>query len=160
MNNLSEDDIEACQKAFADLDEDGLGAIKAQDLTIALERINVPLKGKKLYKLISEIDEKNTGLIKFSDFLQIYHQMKYAHLEEDDQDLVDAFVAIGGQEDKSGSINAELLIKILKEEFQMTINIEKLIHEVDTDGSGQIEFKEFKELLKSNYATENENEND
>lgn len=39
--NLSEEDIEICQKAFADLDEDGLGAIKASDLKIALERIGI-----------------------------------------------------------------------------------------------------------------------
>ncbi len=32
----------------------------------------------------------------------------------------------------------------------MTINIEELILEIDTDGSGEIEFDEFKELLKSN----------
>ena len=31
----------------------------------------------------------------------------------------------------------------------MTINIEKLIHEVDTDGSGEIEFDEFRLLLKN-----------
>lgn len=30
--NLSEDDIDCCQKAFADLDDDGLGAIKSNDL--------------------------------------------------------------------------------------------------------------------------------
>ena len=31
----------------------------------------------------------------------------------------------------------------------MTIDIEKLIEEVDEDGSGEIEFEEFKELLKA-----------
>jgi len=31
----------------------------------------------------------------------------------------------------------------------MTIDIEKLIKEVDTDGSGTIEFSEFKYLLQS-----------
>ena len=36
----------------------------------------------------------------------------------------------------------------------MTIDIEKLIEDVDDDGSGEIEFNEFKSLLKSNYANE------
>ena len=82
--NLNEDDIEYCQKAFADLDEDGLGAIKTKDLSVALERIGITLAEKELYKLIYEIDEKNTGLIKFSDFLTIYYRYKYANENDDD----------------------------------------------------------------------------
>ena len=35
------------------------------------------------------------------------------------------------------------LIKIIKEDFQMTIDIEKLIEEIDDDGSGEIEYDEF-----------------
>jgi Ca2+-binding EF-hand superfamily protein len=51
---------------------------------------------------------------------------------------------MGGQEDKTGHVNADMLIKIIKEEFQMTIDIESLIRDVDEDGSGEIEFDEFK----------------
>lgn len=34
----------------------------------------------------------------------------------------------------------------------MTIDIEKLIKEIDTDGSGEIEFDEFQALLMSDAA--------
>ena len=40
---------------------------------------------------------------------------------------MDAFVAMGGEENGEGSIDANKLIKIIKEEFEMTIDIEKLI---------------------------------
>ena len=56
---------------------------------------------------------------------------------------------MGGQADGNGSIDAKLLIKIIKEEFQMTIDIEKLIQDIDEDGSGQIEYDEFMNLLSS-----------
>lgn len=36
----------------------------------------------------------------------------------------------------------------------MTIDIEGLIKEIDKDGSGEIEFDEFKMLLKSGFANE------
>lgn len=42
---------------------------------------------------------------------------------------------MGGNVDKSGEVIAEKLISIIKE-FQMTIDIEKLIKEVDVDNSG------------------------
>lgn len=33
----------------------------------------------------------------------------------------------------------------------MTIDIEKLIDDIDKDGNGEIEYEEFKLLLKSHY---------
>ena len=35
----------------------------------------------------------------------------------------------------------------------MTIDIEKLIEEIDEDGSGEIEFDEFKALLQADWYT-------
>jgi calmodulin len=62
-------------------------------------------------------------------------------------ELLDAYVAMGGEPDGGGCVDATTLIKTIKEEFQMTIDIEKLIEEIDEDGSGEIEFDEFKALL-------------
>ena len=56
---------------------------------------------------------------------------------------------MGGLPDKEGYIDAEKLIRIIKDEFEMTIDIEKLIQDIDEDGSGQIEYDEFKNLLSS-----------
>ena len=60
---------------------------------------------------------------------------------------VEAFVSIGGNPDKSGDIDASKLIKIIKDEFQMTIDIERLIHEIDHNKSGGISYDEFKTLF-------------
>lgn len=38
--------------------------------------------------------------------------------------IVDAFVALGGQSDKTGYVDADKLIQIVKHEFGMTIDIE------------------------------------
>lgn len=74
--------------------------------------------------------------------------------------MLDAFVAMGGEPDGDGAINADKLIKTIKEEFEMTIDIEKLIKEIDEDGSGQIEFDEFTQLLQSGAGGEEEEEDD
>jgi Ca2+-binding EF-hand superfamily protein len=50
---------------------------------------------------------------------------------------------MGGDEDGGGCVDADMLIRTIKEKFEMTIDIEKLIREVDEDGSGEIEFDEF-----------------
>ena len=46
-------------------------------------------------------------------------------------------------------MNAQRLIDIVKKDFQMTIDIEQLIREIDEDGSGKIEYEEFMSLLSS-----------
>lgn len=61
--------------------------------------------------------------------------------------MMDAFIACGGEEDLSGCVKRETLVQIVKEEFGLPIDIEELINKVDTDGSGEIEFDEFEELL-------------
>ena len=66
--------------------------------------------------------------------------------------MLDAFVAMGGEPDGDGAINADKLIATIKHEFGMTIDIEKLIEEIDEDGSGQIEFDEFTALLTQGGA--------
>jgi len=76
------------------------------------------------------------------------------------EDLLDAFVAMGGEPDGDGAINAEKLIATIKVEFEMTIDIEKLIKEIDEDGSGQIEFGEFTALLQSGAPEDEEGEDD
>ena len=68
-------------------------------------------------------------------------------LGNDESELLDAFVAMGGEPDGEGCVDARKLIATIKEEFEMTIDIERLIQEVDEDGSGEIEFDEFKQLL-------------
>lgn len=60
---------------------------------------------------------------------------------------VDAFVACGGKPDKSGHVERSTLVKIIKHDFGLTIDIEELIDAIDADGSGEIEYEEFKELL-------------
>ena len=64
--------------------------------------------------------------------------------------MLDAFVAMGGEQDGGGCVDADKLIDTIKREFEMTIDIVALIAEVDEDGSGEIEFDEFKELLAGN----------
>ena len=44
---------------------------------------------------------------------------------------MEAFVAMGGSMDKTGNVDSAKLINIVKGEFKMTIDIERLINEID-----------------------------
>lgn len=51
---------------------------------------------------------------------------------------MDAYTAIGGPYDKSGHIDGDVLVRIIKNEFDLPIDIEQLIREVDDSGNGEI----------------------
>lgn len=105
-------------QAFKDLDEDGTDYIKVQDLKLALGRVYIELNEKELYKTISEVDEDNTGKVSFQNFLEIYYNKKILPgLDDKKQDLIDAFGAVGGGPGEEGSVDAEVLIHIIKKEF-------------------------------------------
>jgi calmodulin len=53
----------------------------------------------------------------------------------------DAFVACGGNSDCTGNIEREALIKIVKEDFGLTIDIQSLIEKFEND-AGQLSYEE------------------
>jgi calmodulin len=60
---------------------------------------------------------------------------------------VDAFIALGGNPDKTGQISTDKLRHVVKE-FGLTIDINRLIAETDTDRSGFIDYNEFAVMMK------------
>ncbi|KAJ0405983.1 hypothetical protein ATCC90586_000799 [Pythium insidiosum] len=145
---LAQDEIDACREAFLAFDKDRSGTIDVWELRQVLEAMGQQPTEEELFQMISEVDEDMSGAIDFAEFLQVIDNQKdRAALYEDDSDMIDAFVACGGKPDKSGFVRKETLIKIIKQDFGLTINIEEMINKLDVDGSGEIEFDEFKAIL-------------
>lgn len=64
------------------------------------------------------------------------------------EDTVDAFVALGGEADRSGHVSTAKLVSVVRS-FGLTLDIKRLISQADDDGSGVLEFDEFARLLSS-----------
>ena len=99
--------------------------------------------------MIAEADSENTGSIDYNQFKKVIAEQKKSQSLTNEEDTLDAFVAMGGEPDGEGSIDADKLIRIIRDEFEMTIDIVKLINDIDEDGSGEIEYDEFRNLLSS-----------
>ena len=132
---------------FMQFDYEQQGIISTSDLKQALEHLNERVSDTQVFRMIADSDPNNTGQMAFATFREIVMEKRENERGSDDADLLDAYVAMGGDPDGGGCVDAEKLIETIKKEFEMTIDIEKLIAEVDEDGSGEIEFDEFKELL-------------
>ena len=145
-------------EAFMAFDYDQQGAIGVNELKKALERVGEVVSDDQVYWMIAMADPENKGFINFAQFKMIIEEKRENERGSTEEDLLDAFVAMGGEPDGDGAINAEKLIETIKNEFEMTIDIEKLIEEIDEDGSGQIEFDEFTALLQAGAVDEGDDD--
>ena len=151
---VTEEDVmreveDKCLKAFKKYEADGdPGVVKSENVRNVLDDMDIKMDDIEMYQIISDIDPQNTGSIQYAPFKQKVIAREIARrVQSDEAELLDAYVAMGGEPDGGGCVDATKLIKTIKEEFQMTIDIEALIEEIDEDGSGEIEFDEFKALL-------------
>ena len=149
-DELAKEIEEKCWDAFLAFDKEGSGQITSGEVKYVLEMMGLKITEVEMFKMISEIDPDNTGVILYSEFKTRIVEREIQRLKgSDESELLDAYVAMGGEIDGGGCVDAKKLIDTIKQEFGMTIDIEKLIEEIDEDGSGEIEFDEFKALLQS-----------
>ncbi|CDW78390.1 ef hand family protein [Stylonychia lemnae] len=146
---LTKEEEAKCWEAFSAFDKDSSGYIDANELRIVLEMMGQKTTEEEIFRMIAEADAENTGRITYAQFKRVIAEQKKNQSLTNEEDTLDAFVAMGGQPNGEGYIDAEKLIRIIKNEFEMTIDIEKLINDIDEDGSGKIEYDEFRNLLSS-----------
>ena len=69
-----------------------------------------------------------------------------AEQENESDEYLDCFVSLSGQPDKEGCVSKESLIQIIKEEFELTIDMEEFLRKVGGD-SEDINYYHFCVLL-------------
>ena len=107
-----------CLEAFMAFDEEGSGAIASDQFKLVLEKIDIKMSDDEIYKMISEIDPENSGIIPYSAFkVRIVEAEVLRIMGSDETELLDAFVAMGGQPDGEGCVDANKLIATIKDEF-------------------------------------------
>jgi len=110
---------EKCYKAFLTFDKEGSGGeIKSDQVTQVLDFIDIKMSEQEILMCITEIDPENTGSILYAPFKQRIIQREVERvIGSDESELLDAYVAMGGEPDGGGCVDAKKLIKTIKEEF-------------------------------------------
>ena len=138
---------------------------------------------EEIFQMISQVDDDNSGEIEFAEFMKVIEIQQASNAKvSDETDTIEAFVALGGNADKTGEISTEKLRAVVKvrgcllfqsrlcgapmwkslipktapnvsllfslpQDFGLTSDIDKLIRETDADGSGQVDYPEFKAMM-------------
>lgn len=145
---LDEGFIQKCREAFNTFDADGSGTIDTQEMKLLLEAIGEAPTEEELFRFMADVDEDGTGEIEFAEFLRAFEKQRGGQEElENEEDTIDAFIALGGEPDKTGFVDIKKLVRVVKEEFCMTIKIERLVEELDKDKDGKLNYREFTALF-------------
>lgn len=144
---LTDAEIKAAEEAFDHFDRRNQGQIRTGDITDAMKKIGYTIKPAFMDKMSDEIDEEGTGYIDFNEFKKIIIQKKKD--DEDEKELKEAFRVLDTE--KRGEINVDKLRWILKNlgDDLTEEEIDDMIADTDTDGSGFVDYDEFCKLMMS-----------
>ena len=70
---------------------------------------------EEIFQMISQVDDDNSGEIEFAEFLKVIENQKTTAAKANDEtDTIDAFIALGGQPNKTGEISTDTLKEVIK----------------------------------------------
>jgi len=144
---LSEAQLTAAKDAFKNFDKKNEDKIKVGDIEAALKKLGHTIKPDWLEKVEHMIDAEGTGYIKYDEFCSIVR--KKCQDDEDERELREMFRIL--DKEKRGEVNTSELRWILKNlgDDLTEADIDDMIADVDTDGSGWIDYNEFHKLMCS-----------
>lgn len=167
--NLTEEQQQEIRKAFEVFDADKSGAIDADELSCAMKTLGFTTKMEEIIAMIAEVDNDGSGTVEYKEFEQMMAKLMLGPAPDDDEDdkkkakksthfketlsetqhqeIKQAFEAF--DTDASGKIDAEELTQAMKTlGLERTPDeIKKMIADVDTSGTGEIEFPDFVEMM-------------
>lgn len=148
MDDLTPEQIAILQKAFNSFDREKTGSISSDTVAEILRLMGQPFNSKILEEMIEEVDEDKSGQIEFAEFITL--AAKFI-VEEDEEALQKELREAFRLYDKEGNgfIPTSCLREILRElDDQLSEDdLDMMIEEIDSDGSGTVDFDEFMEVM-------------
>ena len=99
--------------------------------------------------MIEEKGIKKIDLIAALRAWNYLRDLKVEDEEDEDNDVLHAFVAMGGNSDKSGGVKKQTLIDIITVQFGLTINMEEMFEEAGLDIDDELTYSDFVALFGS-----------
>ncbi len=89
--------------------------IDALELKATLNAMGQNPTEEEIFQMISQVDDDNSGEIEFAEFLKVIENQKTTAAKANDEtDTIDAFIALGGQPNKTGEISTDKLKEVIK----------------------------------------------
>lgn len=123
-------------------DKDGDGTINTKELGTAMRAMGQNPTEAELREMIQEVDSDGSGSIDFQEFCAMMEK-KINEEGDPEEEMKEAFAVF--DKDGSGTISADELRQVMLNmgEKMTEEEIDDMIKEADSDGNGEIDYKEF-----------------
>ncbi|GAB0094889.1 troponin C [Sergentomyia squamirostris] len=148
MDDLDKEQVALLKKAFDAFDQEKQGFIGSSMVGTILAMLGHQLDQQMLDEIIAEVDEDGSGQIEFEEFATLAARFL---VEEDAEamqaELKEAFRLY--DKEGNGYITTSVLREILRElDDKITEDdLDMMIEEIDSDGSGTVDYDEFMEVM-------------
>ncbi|CAG0913453.1 unnamed protein product [Notodromas monacha] len=145
---MDDEQIQMLKKTFAMFDSGKTGQIDMDKIKTILNTLGQNFDEDELAALVEENDTEATGKCNFDSFATIVgHFLEEEDAEAMQQELKEAFRLY--DKEGNGYITTAVLREILGvlDDKLTPDQLDEMIDEIDTDGSGTVDFEEFMEMM-------------
>ncbi|KAL5018744.1 hypothetical protein ScPMuIL_004466 [Solemya velum] len=144
---VSEKRFNDAHQTFNLFDKKGNGEVATKELGAMFKSLALSVDGEKMKDWADEADEDATGYIKWENFKEIFERKLKE--DEDERELREAFRVLDkGNKGVIDVADLKWILQSLGDDLTEE-EIEDMIIETDTDGSGTVDYEEFKNLMTS-----------
>jgi len=147
-DDLTKEQVTMLKRAFDMFDREKKGSIACNNVGSILRTLGQTFEESDLQALIAEVDADGSGQLEFDEFLTLTAKFL---VEEDAEGMQEELKEAFRLYDKEGNgyIKTSDLKDILRAlDDKLTNNeLDEMIAEIDTDGSGTVDFDEFLEMM-------------
>ncbi|CAE6138684.1 unnamed protein product [Arabidopsis arenosa] len=138
-------------RVFQMFDKDGDGRITTKELNESLKNLGIIIPENELTQIIQKIDVNGDGCVDIEEFGELYKTIMVEDEDEvGEEDMKEAFNVFDRNGD--GFITVDELKAVLSSlGLKQGMSLEecrKMIIQVDVDGDGRVDYKEFRQMMK------------
>ena len=141
---MTQVDVKEIYEVFQHYVKEDPDTVELWDLRKLLKELECPFNEDDLFDYAQKL--QNEESITLQEVVSLVENQKKQDKPAHDNETLSAFVAMGGNVDRTGVISTEKL-KGAVTDFGFTVDIEAIINEVDDDGNGTIDFDEFCHMI-------------
>merc|ERR1739838_349479 len=142
---LTDDQVADFKDAFKKFDAAGQGEIPTSELGTVMRMLGHNLKDDELEECIKAVDSDGGGSVDIDEFMELMRtKTKEA---QDEVEVKEAFRVL--DKEGKGEIHTDVITELLVQldDSLTEADLKDLIAEIDSDGSGWVDYDEFKALM-------------
>ncbi|KAL0239149.1 hypothetical protein PCE1_004840 [Barthelona sp. PCE] len=143
---LNQEELARSTETFRKYSRNASSTINMWELRSCLNDLGKSTNEESFFKLIEHISDNGTGTVTLSNFLAIVSALKGVDTPDDDFATLESFTACGGNPDKTGHVNVDVLRSVVQD-YGLAIDIDGLVSKFDEESTGKLEYDEFALLL-------------